>query len=618
MESTYSRWRLCADTLVISAAAIALHVALARQSGIISDGGLRDTDAFMRLIRVQELWQTGVWYQHITSTLGAPEGLSLHWTRPLDILILLPAMLLHLGGMGIERAIYWSGVAVSPVLQVAASLAAAFYAKQIWEKHGAWRVAALMVLFNGAAISYCMIGRPDHHSLGLFLTVVAAGQAIRAVLNPNDAGSSYRAGAWAAAGVWVSPEALVGVAPSLIAFGVLWLTARSADAPTPPGLEWVRIGRRFSLGMAATILIAIPIEQAPSNWLVPEYDKISVLHLLIALTAALDFKLAEMMPWTGWRRFIAAAAVASLSGLFLTWLFPHFYLGPLGNVTDQTAKIFLDDVKEMSPLWPVNRASTDMFFGIIGNSLAALPVIPYCLWRWRGKPAFPVAVLLSLSYLTALLGALLHQRLAVPLAPYGALLGCGLFAMLCDLAVNMRRLTQTLMRVAACIIVVFVGQLWLLAGSASNATPITKDACEPKPVADWLNANRPGIVTVEPMGAERHTPIIFTESINYTPDLAYRTPYRFVGGPYHRGFGDIADMFNASTGTDDATVHGIITRRQAAFVLVCITEVPKVIGESAPNSLYHLLLRGEPPAWLQPVPMGPEASHEFRLFAVKR
>lgn len=608
--SHYNRWRFGADIIVISSAAIALHVALALKIGVVSEGGLLDTDTFMRLIRVQELWQTGDWYQNLTSSLGAPDGLSLHWTRPLDILILLPAIFLHLGGLAMDRAIYWSGAAISPLLQLAACLAAGAAAKPIWEKHGAWRIAPLIMLFNGAAITYSMAGRPDHHSLGLLLSILAAGQAIRAALNPSEVKLAFRAGAWAGAGIWVSPEALLGVAPTLVTFGLLWVSTGS------DGRQWARLGRYFSLGMATVILLAIAIEQPPENWLIPEYDKVSILHLVIGVTAALDFRIAEAMPWAGWRRMVSAVIVASLSALALAMLFPHFYLGPLGNITNESAKTFLDDVREMSPLWPMDADSADQFFGMIGNSLAALPVIPYCLWRWRRQPAFPAALLLSLSYLTALTGALLHQRLAVPLSAYGALLGCGLFAMLCDLAARRMPVTRAITRLIACVIVVFGGQLWLLSLGRTE-TNSALNACKPKPVAEWLNANHPGIVEPDPMGAKRRTPIILTESVNYPPELAYRTNYRFVGGPYHRGIDDIADMYDAATGTDDGLVHGIVTRRRADFILICVTETPKAIGESDPNSLYHQLLKGELPAWLTAVPMSPEASREFRLFDVR-
>ncbi len=611
INSTRS-WRQYSDVAVIALATVALHFSLAQQMGVVATGGLQDTDAYMRLIRVQELWQSGDWYQHLTSSLGAPGKLSLHWTRPLDVLILLPAMLLHLFGMGMDRAIYWSGVIISPALHFAAAIAAAMAARPLWPQHGAWRVAALMVLLNGAAITYCLPARPDHHSLGLLLTVLSVGQAIRAALDAADGRSAFKAGAWAGIGVWVSPEALIGVAPALIAFGLLWLLVKE----TPHA--WARQGRRFSTGLAVIVLLAITLEQTPAQWFHAEYDKVSILHLALAAAAALDFWLAEKMPWSPMPRFLAAAIVASASAAALAIAFPGFYLGPLGNITNQEAAVFLNDIKEMSPIWPVDKASTDQFFGMIGNSLAALPVVPYCLWAWRRQKLFPVAVLLSLSYLTALLGALQHQRLAVFLCAYGAVLGCGLFGLLCNLSERGMPVTRTLIRLFACFVVVIGGQVWPLMSDGEAPKSLAAAACNPKSVADWLNAEHPGIVTPEPIGADRKSPIIVTESINYPPELAYRTGYRFVGGPYHRGINDIADMNSLAMTTDDDVAKEIIARRQVDYLLMCIIEVPKAIGESSADSLYHRLLRGDVPAWLQPLPMSAEADREFRIFAVKR
>ncbi len=125
---------------------------------------------------------------------------------------------------------------------------------------------------------------------------------------------------------------------------------------------------------------------------------------------------------------------------------------------------------EMSPLWPVNHAATNQFFGMIGNSLAALPVIPCCLWRWRGRAApLRQPLLLSLSYLTALLGALLHQRLAVPLSAYGADPRLRLVRdAVRSRARTARPLTRRSRASSPAIIVVFGGQLWLLLPSAAE------------------------------------------------------------------------------------------------------------------------------------------------------
>ncbi len=93
-------------------------MALAAQSGLPRlTGGLRDTDAFMRLIRVEELWQD----RRLVSERHVEPGRA-RWAVPaLDAAAryLDPAaLLLHLGGMAMERAIYWSGALISPVLQI--------------------------------------------------------------------------------------------------------------------------------------------------------------------------------------------------------------------------------------------------------------------------------------------------------------------------------------------------------------------------------------------------------------------------------------------------------------------------------------------------------------------
>jgi hypothetical protein len=606
--------RGAADIAVVAGATFALHYFLARQAGLFASGGLLDTDAYMRLIRIQELWQSGDWYQTLTSSLGAPGKLSLHWTRPLDLLILLPALVLHLFGMAIDRAIYWVGFWISPFLHLIAAVVAARAAKLLWPQHNAWRLAALMVLFNGAALTYCMAGRPDHHSLGLLLTLLAASATMKALLERGNPQPIIAAGAWAGAGIWVSPEALIVVGATVVSLGLMWLI-RPED-----GKFWARLGRRFSLAMAATLFAAVLIEQPPGHWLTAEYDKVSILHLALALVAALDFAIAEKISWSGLPRIAAMVVVALLSAVALAVVFPGFYLGPLGNISNKEAMVFLDDIMEMSPIWPINRTTTDQFFGMIGNALIALPVIAFGLRAWWRDERFGAIVFLSVSYLVTLFGALEHQRLALFLSGFGALLGCGVFGFICRLAENRMSATRLTARLFGSFLVVFGGQLWLLAmpDEAASKAALQATTCNPAPVASWLKTVHPGVTAAPPIGADRQTPIILTESINYTPELAYFTDYRFIGGPYHRGVQDVADMYEAMLATDDAAARDVVDRRQVAYLLICTIQVPKVIGESAPNSLYHRLLRGETPAWLRPLEMSAEASREFRLFAVKR
>ena len=56
-------------------------------------GELADTDCYTRLNRVVQLHETGKWYDPNSPRSNAPFGENLHWTRPLDVLLLTGAWL---------------------------------------------------------------------------------------------------------------------------------------------------------------------------------------------------------------------------------------------------------------------------------------------------------------------------------------------------------------------------------------------------------------------------------------------------------------------------------------------------------------------------------------------
>ncbi len=54
----------------------------------VLDGGLLDSDSYMRLVRVDLLYQTGAWYDGNIPRSNAPYGDILHWTRLFDAVLL--------------------------------------------------------------------------------------------------------------------------------------------------------------------------------------------------------------------------------------------------------------------------------------------------------------------------------------------------------------------------------------------------------------------------------------------------------------------------------------------------------------------------------------------------
>jgi hypothetical protein len=89
-------------------------------TGIAVEGRLLDTDPYVRTLRVEELRRTGDWFATDISRLNAPYGLSMHWTRPLDLLILGPALVAErVADADPRRAIFWSGALSAPAQKIA-------------------------------------------------------------------------------------------------------------------------------------------------------------------------------------------------------------------------------------------------------------------------------------------------------------------------------------------------------------------------------------------------------------------------------------------------------------------------------------------------------------------
>ena len=92
------------------------------------DGELIGTDGYMRLVRVQLLHETGAWFDGRIPRSNAPYGDTLHWTRPFDLLLLGAAWPLT-PFLGFEKALFWGGAFVSPLLLLATGTAMIWAAK---------------------------------------------------------------------------------------------------------------------------------------------------------------------------------------------------------------------------------------------------------------------------------------------------------------------------------------------------------------------------------------------------------------------------------------------------------------------------------------------------------
>ncbi|MBR0673060.1 hypothetical protein [Neoroseomonas soli] len=585
------------------AAVAAVHLGiLAGPHAPFAEGRLVDADAYMRVVRVLELRLGGGWFDTVTPALAAPEGLSLHWTRPLDLLILLPALALEgLAGFDPREAIFLVGGLVSPALHVLAAVAAAWAARGLWPGAAPW-FAVPMAVAMPAATGYAMPGRADHHALILLALLVALGGAVRALRPDFPRRAAVLAGAAFGFGIWVSPEALILAAPVLLATG---LAVVAAD----DGRGLARQGMRIALAMGATLALAVVVERPPAGWLAVEYDRVSVHH--VALAAAIAAVFAAVLPFADTARARrvavgAASAVAALAVLLL--LFPDALAGSFGSADAASRDVLLPAIEEMQPLPPFGRGRASDVPALLGGPpLAGLIALGLAAPGWLRDRRWPAGLALFAALLSGLVAAFAARRFALDLAAPAAVAGAGLVGAVLGAAWPRSKVFRGM---AAALLLSGLLALPFAAmpgpDAAGAAAGHAEAACDVTALARWLAAERPGVAPGSP------APILMAADINAGPEIAWRTPFRAVAGPYHRGGAALQDTRAVFAATDPEAARQVLRRRGVALVLTCAGPDARMAGE---GTLAARLRDGRGPGWLVPVPL-PEALGGFRLLAV--
>ncbi len=571
----------------------------------VLNGQLVDPDGYLRLIRVMELHEGLGWYHVVTGRLAAPEGLFVHWTRPLDLLILLPARAIAaLTSLSMQQALTLAGILVSPVLHVLAAVAAAAAAARLWGGLAPW-YAVLMAVATPAATGYSTLGRADHHTLILLALMLGLGGALRALSPPLPPRAAILAGACFGAGIWTSPEALIVAMPVLAATGLAAMLAADGRVLAAQGL-------RMALGMAGLVLLAILVERSPAGWLETGYDKVSLHHLVLALLVAAVFAAARLVGDRAAPRRVGASGAAAVLALgVLLVLFPDALTASLSEGDSVANTLFHTTVEEMQPLPPFGPGSWKLLpMNVGGPVVAGLIALALAARGWRRDGRWPAGLALGLALVAALVAALAARRFALDLAAPAAIAAAGLPGLI----IHGTRPAAAAARAGLAALALF-GALGLpfvgLVGETPPASTALADAaaeagCDPTAMARWLAVARPGISPATP------DPVLMAADIYLGPELAWRTPYRAVAGPYHRGGPAIGDTLTVLEARDDATARAVLARRQVALLLFC-RAAPEV--QVPPGSLAQALEADRPPSWLAPVPL-PPALAGYRLYAV--
>ena len=617
--------------VLIPLGCLALGQAILAVSGTLPvlDGALGDTDAYMRLSRVLELHDSGRWFDSRFPRINPPEGHVQHWTRPLDALLLAGAWLLQ-PFLGFEQALYVWGVLISPALLALAVLAVAWAAAPALDRDTRL-FACLALLTQPAVLAYTSVGKPDHHSVLLLLALVLIGLTARLAAAPQDRRLAGLAGAIAALGIWVSPEALTFVAVSLAALGLFWLAGA-------PGMA--RASRAYVLTAALVLAGALLIERGPGDLFAVETDRLSVAHVvLFTLIAAFwtavgwaeaagagDRRAAGALhgpagtspaapatshgAWIG-RTFAALVGVAVVAGTML-YVFPELRHGPLGRIDPLYARVRLQNIVEIQPLVPAEWLTSGRtveavrrLIEFLGIALFALPCLGLLLVR-RSGPAWCFWATVALALL-AFVPLGFHQVRWTSYAeaflvwPYAA----GVAWLLGGLSGAVDR-AGALLRP----LVILVALFWPLAVTGALPRPAAIEtagrACPLDRLAVVLNRAAPAPSTV----------LAFAD---YGSELLYRTSHRVLSIPNHRPQPGFTATWRILTSTDERVARIELARFGVDWILLCPSATERALlaleGASAPT-LYQRLADGEAPDWLRAVPLEEELAAAARLFEV--
>jgi hypothetical protein len=537
----------------------------ARQITPIRQGGLRNPDSYMRLVRLRETLAAGYPMDVVTAD-ASGHGTVLHWSHLLDSLLCILAVPFNLF-LPLDEAVHAAALLVGPLglasLGVATAWAAAPFANRAW----LW-LAPVLVCLSPAILAYGVPGVVHHHVLVVLAAVMAWGWGARLVTGYSAAGRGWALGAWAGLGLWLTPESLP---LTLLPFGALWM----AWIANVSGDGLGRAIRNTGLGFLLTVAGAYSVDPSFEGPAAAEIDRLSTVFVGLATAiAGSGLAIAWFDRLQGrWPR-LASSLLSSLTAAGV-WLacFPTVLRGSVNMLSPEEWHAFMDPIVEMTPIDNVADAVRYLLTGALTGVLLA-----GCAYRRR-------SLLLGYAALSAgglLVAGQMHVRFAAYPEAAGAVLLPVAVTMIERQTSGWSEPTQRYVRLAAIMFVVLVP--W--SGRFAHAA---------KPPSSAPSCSLTGMVPL----LLSHAGQVVLADVSDTPELLYRTPVRTVGSLYHRNPMAFLRLRAAWRSVPSETIGSAVAATGASLVLACEgAGRSSMVADLPPVTLLDRLERGEAPRWL--------------------
>ena len=546
-----------------------------------------DPDDVMRLVQVRDLLGGQGWFDLHQYRIDPPHSPLMHWSRVVDAPLAATIWLFSpiLGRAQAETA----AAVVVPWLTLAAMVfPVAWMAFRLFGRRTALFAGVLFVT-SELAMAQVKPMRIDHHGWQIVSVVVAAST----LLYANRARGGWIAGLALAAGMSISIEVLPFAAAFAAALALRWFGERQER-------QWLA---HFLAALATGLLVLTALTRGWGDGQV-YCDVVSMPHLVlfawVALAAALIVRTSSLPAFAA----LGLLGLAGLAGVAaFVVLAPQCAGSPFASLDPLVHRFWYTSVLEGQPIWkqPLPAALAPLLQALV--AIGALVV----LWRRTAGPErrfwLSYGVFLCASFLV---GLFVWRSMAFT----GAL--CVLpLAWLADRVVERVKAQRDRPHTALRQIAFGLGGFVLLMPSSviGLARPLfpADDATIASGPADCDIDKSAGLLNGVPRGK------VFAP-LDIGPDILLATPDSVVATGHHRAQAAMADVIRAFL-SPEQQAHAIMVAHRASLVVVCTDlDEAKTYQAAAPHGLMAQLVRGQAPAWLQPVAVrGPASFKVWRI-----
>ena len=577
VERHYRLWLLL---LWVASAATMIAVSW----GAIQSWHFPDPDDAMRLAEVRD-WMAGQsWFDVSQHRMNLPAGLSMHWSRWLDVPIaaLIAVFKPLLGQRGAETV---AMVAVPMVTLGATQALVGEIARRRAGAAAGLLAAACCMLSIGAWYAMRPL-RIDHHGW----QIVAGLGLVLALIAKRDWRGAVIAGLCAAAWIHISLEGLAFTAGAATWLGLRWIFAPAERYRLPA-----------FLGTLAAAELALYLSVHGFSLIGQTFcDQFSPVHLAaLSVAALLTFSATRFAPQSQPVRLWMMAIAALMTGALYRFCAPQCAGGPFAMLGPLGYRLWYLNVPEGVPLWHLGRDLALLWglFPWIGLAGAGVALLRSSRDRAEALDyAALLAVATTIGIMVTRAGAFANL-LAIPGAVTLILM---LIARTESWSMPARVLARTIAILALCPAGVAVAAM--LASKPAPATPTRTPGSDPGcGLADSL----------KPLDALPRTTIL--APLDLGPTLLIGTHQAAITGPYHRDPAALEDVLGFFTANN---AHSIALRSHAGYVAFCPQDGEMAaMARFAPKGLAAALLRDRAPAWLAPVPVTGAAG--LKLYRVR-